>query len=275
MLWFSPWRDRLPGRTEPLVTGVEPGSLAGMGRLASGSPPLGVPLFIDGQHEYDEAEYIAMGTRVPVADREAEHGRWAHGLCGCLADLRILIVVCSAPYVAAGQLFERVMPVGPLRRGACGPCSLITVVLGGLSLAATLASYVWCAPEWTDALHCERMHTSLGGALRCAGIDGAVAPPLRRRVDLVCAASSAASSAVFLALVLLVACARRRLRQRHAIRTSCQESCDGGCCESCDDVCASFWCLPCVQAQMLRHLGRTEGTEYSISSRIGIAGEHA
>ena len=208
---------------------------------------------------------VAIGIPVPglvettpmLLPSRNEARSWSSGVCDCCDDpVSCVAVIFCVPNVV-GQLAQRTW-----RRP--GLCVLVATCLW-IGIAARLTTYVLPSTDYVRMKTWSRVTTRssrsghwehAAGATGSAGVD-------EEWVETASTAASVASLAGLMAC-LLTCFVRNFIRRRDRIPSiSC--SC---CCDLCDDCMCATWCLPCVQAQLMRHEGLTEG-RYAVCSRDG------
>ena len=151
----------------------------------------------------------AVAVAIPAAGPHLPAKKWSSELCDCTNDCGICCVGCCCEFVAAPQLYERIIKAP----GSCQKFGAILLALFVLTWVSSLLNQANVGPYL--------INTDWGGFLPIWG-------PVGNVVQL-----------TFTVVVTWLLCTvRAKIREQDEIRADS--------CGDAEDCCCSFWCGPCV-----------------------------
>lgn len=175
------------------------------------------------------------------------HHGWTSGALDCLGDIKSCCAVLVCFPTALGQLTERVWQT------KCS-CLFIALFLWIGAVASLYDSFglgtMACNELWDPEAYSYGEETDYAECVR-----DYYASPVYVAVAVITSACSVGGC-------VLLMCIRATLRQRDSIPATT--------CEWLDDCCCACLCGPCVQCQMMRHVGM-KGERYTFASHDGSA----
>jgi Cys-rich protein (TIGR01571 family) len=214
-----------------------------------------------------EAKEDPNAPKGPVSEGTpltAGSGKWRTQLCGCFEDCCICCSVCCCHPITVGQIYERAVTKGLLKRAPMMMCLSIAIFLffceafqnavagnGPLIYMYTISKAAYNSePGWDDMYHWEYNYTS--HEYQYHPTDESIEDAAAARADVNEDINQAMAGPVILITIgnllglasmccmfFIVCTVRGAIRRREGIQPEC--------CGECEDCCCAFFCSSCTQ----------------------------